>query len=208
MTFSDVPYPNSSSNSSDDDIEVDTCIPSPWTQPHGKGNGLASASGSGAARDEIERGDEEEEIFEIEEINPSSYVHMVTPTLRQPQNLDWREKISYKDKTKLVREKRKENPRLVEMEVGIDYQLHNAFQEDFYESVIIPKNKPVVISQWIGWNDMESKHDIIFDYVVAAYRAKHLRDVMTFRKTGTMRLLHIFLPLCLLRVGTAHTSMG
>jgi hypothetical protein len=106
MTFSDVPYPNSSSNSSDDDIEVDTCIPSPWTQPHGKGNGLASASGSGAARDEIERGDEEEEIFEIEEINPSSYVHMVTPTLRQPQNLDWREKISYKDKTKLVRERR------------------------------------------------------------------------------------------------------
>jgi hypothetical protein len=49
----------------------------------------------------------------------------------------------------LVREKRKENPRLIEKEVGIDYRFHTAFQQGFYESIIIPKNKPVVISQWI-----------------------------------------------------------
>jgi hypothetical protein len=39
-----------------------------------------------------------------------------------------------------VREKRKENPRLVEKEP------HTAFQQDFYESIIITKNKPVTIS--------------------------------------------------------------
>jgi hypothetical protein len=29
---------------------------------------------------------------------------------------------------------------------------------------------------------MEEKHDAIFDEVVSAYRAKHLRDVMAFQK--------------------------
>jgi hypothetical protein len=46
-----------------------------------------------------------------------------------------------------VGEKRKENLRLVEKEVEIDYMSHTTFQQDFYESVIIPKNKPVTISQ-------------------------------------------------------------
>jgi hypothetical protein len=55
---------------------------------HGKGKSLPSASGSGAARDgneeeESERddayGDDEEEIFDAEEINPHNYVHMGAP---------------------------------------------------------------------------------------------------------------------------------
>jgi hypothetical protein len=49
---------------------------------------------------------------------------MRTPTFRIPQNLDRRDKISYKGKIDLVREKRKENPRLVEKELGMDYRFH------------------------------------------------------------------------------------
>jgi hypothetical protein len=52
---------------------------------------------------------------------------MGTPTFLIPQNPDWRDKISYKGKTDLVREKRKENPTLVEMEPGIDYRFHTVF---------------------------------------------------------------------------------
>jgi hypothetical protein len=55
----------------------------------------------GAARDEID----EEEIFDGEEIIPQAYVHMGTPTFQQPQNLGWRQKVSYKGKTEAVREK-------------------------------------------------------------------------------------------------------
>jgi hypothetical protein len=55
-------------------------------------------------------------------------MHVGTPIFRQPQNLNWREKISYKGKTDLMREKRKENPRLVETDVVIDYIFHTAFQ--------------------------------------------------------------------------------
>jgi hypothetical protein len=78
--------------------------------------------------------------------------------------------------------KEEKNPRLIEKEPGIDYRFHTAFQQDFYESVIITKTKPATISQWIDWTYMEAKHDAIFDEVVAACRAKHLRDVMSFQK--------------------------
>jgi hypothetical protein len=47
-------------------------------------------------------------------------------------------------------------------------------------SMIITKTKHVVISQWIDWSYMEGKHDAIFDEVVGACRAKHLRDAMAF----------------------------
>jgi hypothetical protein len=189
MTISGDRNPSANISSDDDDVEDDTYMPSFRARPHGKG--LASASGSGAARDEEEiededggnendgaEGDDDEEVFDVEEINPTSYIHMRTPIFWLPLNPDWREKISYKGKTDLVREKRKENPRLVEKEPGIDYIFHMAFQQDFYESMIIAKIKPVVISQWIDWTYMEAKHDTIFDEVVAACRAKHLRDFM------------------------------
>jgi hypothetical protein len=84
-------------SSDDDDVEDETYIPSPRVPHHGKEKGLASASGSGAASEEIEEeakgdeggdGDEEEEIFDVEEINPPNYVHMGTRIFRQPLNPD------------------------------------------------------------------------------------------------------------------------
>jgi hypothetical protein len=69
----------------------------------------------------------EEETYVVDEINPSSYIHMGTPTFRIPLNLDWREKINYKGKTDLVREKRKENLMLVEKEPVIGYRFHTIF---------------------------------------------------------------------------------
>jgi hypothetical protein len=144
-------------------VEDDTYMPSPQACPNGKG--LASASCSGAARNEEDieeeedggngndgaEGDDEEEdeVFDVEEINPTSYIHMGTPVFWIPLNPNWREKIRYKGKTYLVREKRKENPRLVEKEPGINYRFHTAFQQDFCESVIITKIKLLAISQWI-----------------------------------------------------------
>jgi hypothetical protein len=125
-------------SSEDDDVEDETYVPSPRAHPHARGKGLASASGSGAVRDdEIEEeddvndgdnGEEEEETFDVEEINPTSYTHMGTPIFCLLVNPDWREKISYKGKIDLLREKRKENPRLVEKESDIDYRFHTTFQ--------------------------------------------------------------------------------
>jgi hypothetical protein len=114
-------------------------VPSPRARPHSKE--LTSASGSEAARNEEtkeeddgndgaegDNDEEDEEVFYVEEINPTSYIHMGTLVFWLPLNLDWREKISYKGKTDLVREKRKENPRLVEKKSNINYKFHTAFQ--------------------------------------------------------------------------------
>jgi hypothetical protein len=76
MIISGDPNPDNSTSSSYDDIEDDTYVPSPQAHPYEKG--LTSASGSGAARDnEIEDeaeegadGEDEEEVFDVEEINP------------------------------------------------------------------------------------------------------------------------------------------
>jgi hypothetical protein len=102
-------------SSYDDDVEDKTYIPSPRAHPHGKGKGLASTSDSGVARDEIaeeSEGDadnngDEEEVFDVEDILPPSYVDMEALVFRVPQNPGWREKISYKGKSEAVREKRK-----------------------------------------------------------------------------------------------------
>jgi hypothetical protein len=89
--ISDDPNPSANSSSKDDDVKDDTYMPSPRARPHRKG--LASASGSGAVKDgeEIEEeedggngnngaeGDddeEDEEVFDVEQINPTSYIHM------------------------------------------------------------------------------------------------------------------------------------
>jgi hypothetical protein len=105
MTISGDPNPDNSSSSSNDDIEDDTYVPSPQARPHGKG--VASVSGSGAGRnDEIEEkaeegaddDDGEEEVFDVEEINPPNYVDMGPLVLRS---------LSYKDKTKSVWENRR-----------------------------------------------------------------------------------------------------
>jgi hypothetical protein len=44
------------------------------------------------------------------------------------------------------------------------------------------KSKPVANSQWIDWAYMKNKHDPIFDGVIAACQAKHLRDILAFKK--------------------------
>jgi hypothetical protein len=67
-----------------------------------------------------------------------------------------------------------------------DYRFHSLFQQDFNELVTMTKSKPVVNSHWIDWASMENKHDLIFDRVIVACKAKHLRDILAF-KIGIMK---------------------
>jgi hypothetical protein len=80
-------------SSENDDVEDETYVPCPGAHPRGRGNDLANASGSGAARDgEIEEEDDgvegevEEEVFDVEEINPRNYVDMGPLMFRVPSN--------------------------------------------------------------------------------------------------------------------------
>jgi hypothetical protein len=48
---------------------------------------------------------------------------------------------------------------------------------------------------------MEGKNDKTFDEVVAAYKAKNLRDIMAFRNNWNNEVIVNSLPPCMLRSG-------
>jgi hypothetical protein len=116
-------------------VEDETYMPSPRVHPHR--TGLASASVNGVARDEEieeeddgadgDHGEEEEEIFDVEEINPPNYVDMGPLIFRVLSNPRWRVKDSYKSKTEFVREKRKINICPLARD-AYDYRFHSLFQ--------------------------------------------------------------------------------
>jgi hypothetical protein len=54
------------------------------------------------------------------------------------------------------------------------------------------KSKPVANSQWIDWAYVENKHDPIFDRVIAACQAKHLIDILAFRKYWNNKVIAQF----------------
>jgi hypothetical protein len=195
MTIGDDPDPNDNI-SSDEDVEDETYVPSPRACPHGKG--LVSASGSGATKDEEieeqddgDEGEEDEEIFDVEEINPPSYVDIGLFDFRAPTNPTWRMRVSYKGKTESVRENRMILAS-TQPQDAYDYRFHSLFQQDFYESVIMTKSKPVVNSQWIDRAYIKNKHDPIFDRVITVCKAKHLRDILAFKKDWNNKVIAQF----------------
>jgi hypothetical protein len=123
----------------------------------------------------------EEEIFDVEVINPPSYVNRGHLGFRAPMNPTLRVRVSYQGKTESVRENRRILARTQPRD-AYDYRFHSLFQQDFYESIIMTKSKPVANSQWIDWAYMENKHDPMFDRVIAACKAKHLRYILAFKK--------------------------
>jgi hypothetical protein len=127
----------------------------------------------------------------VEEINPPNYVDLGPLVFREPTNRTWRVKVSYKGKTESVRGNRRilahTQPR-----DAYDYRFHSLFQQDFYESVIMTKSKPVPNSQWIDWAYLENMHDSIFDGVIAACQAKHLRDILAFKKDWNSEVIAQF----------------
>jgi hypothetical protein len=130
-------------------------------------------------------------VFNAEEINPPNYVDLGPLVFREPTNRTWRVKVSYKGKTESVRGNRRilahTQPR-----DAYDYRFHSLFQQDFYESVIMTKSKPVPNSQWIDWAYLENMHDSIFDGVIAACQAKHLRDILAFKKDWNSEVIAQF----------------
>jgi hypothetical protein len=175
-------------------VEDETYVPSPQAQPHSHRKGIASGSGGGSGATEIEEegggdeGEEEEEIFDVEEINPPSYVDIGHLDFRAPTNPTWRVRVSYKGKTEFMRENRRILAR-TQPRHAYNYIFHSVFQQDFYESVIMTKSKPIANSQWIDWTYMKNKHDPIFDRVIIACKAKYLRDILAFKKDWNNELI-------------------
>jgi hypothetical protein len=115
-------------SSEDDDVEDETYVPSPRAQPHSRGKGIAGGSGAAEIEEEGggDEGEEDEEIFDVEEINPPSYVDIGHLGFRVPTNPTWRVRVSNKGKTESVRENRRILARTQPRD-AYDYIFHSLF---------------------------------------------------------------------------------
>jgi hypothetical protein len=66
----------------------------------------------------------------------------------------------------------------------------------------------VTNSQWIDWTYMENKHDPIFDRVIAACQAKHLRDILAFKKDWDNEVIAQFYSIVLRSMETLKKFIG
>lgn len=131
-------------------------------------------------------GDESAEEFEDGSEIPVSHeagMNFGKLELRRPLNPSWRvnSKVSYKGKTDQVRKLREVDPR-PNKDRGVESRFWTFFQMDFYENVILSKNHPVAMAQWINWNALAAKDIPIFNKIIAACEANHIKDIMGFKQ--------------------------
>jgi hypothetical protein len=85
---------SSNNTTSSDDEEEETYVPS----PQGRGKSVAGGSRGDRRTTKIDDDEEEdekgEEVFDVDEIMPQSYVDMGALYFRIPQNPAWRKKVS------------------------------------------------------------------------------------------------------------------
>lgn len=86
---------------------------------------------------------EDAEVFDVEDPVHAGNRNYGGPSFLLPQNPIWSTKINYKGNTEEVRRLRAINPRASDKEGGTDYSFWSFFQQDYYESVIIPKTKAI-----------------------------------------------------------------
>ena len=167
--------------SSDDDVEDETYQVTPRAARRTAYEGSEDEDDDDID-DELRRQVEEEEM---EERNPNAQIRPkvpfhATPTIRVPHKALGYAATSYKGKTQMVMEERVKDPRQVQKSAA-DYRFHTTFQQDFYETVIITKERPVSESQWVDWNHMANQNDPIFDQVIAACERTHIKRLMGFK---------------------------
>jgi hypothetical protein len=117
---------SSNNTTSSDDEEEETYVPSPQGQGKRVVGGSRGVSRAAEIEEEEEEEEGEEEVFDVDEIMPLSHVDMGALSFRIPQNPAWMEKVGYKGKTDAVREKRKQNQRLLPRD-AYDYKFHTRF---------------------------------------------------------------------------------
>ena len=143
----------------------------------------AQFSGAAAAVDEImEEDDEDEEVFDVDEPVAAEHIEYGNTTFQVPQNPSWRQKVNYKRNVEEVRKMRAINFRIAPKQNGTDYRFWSHFHQDYYETVIIPKTKAISAAQWVDWDYLIAKDNAIMNTVVAECKAKHVSDIMAFKK--------------------------
>jgi hypothetical protein len=90
--------------------------------------------------------------------------------------------INYRQEvTKAKRIRKQESPIIYSKDESIDDRFWMQFHADYYFSVFLSSDEPIVEMQWIDWEYMKNKHDPDFDLVIRVCEKKGIKDLMGFR---------------------------
>ncbi|KAK3149708.1 hypothetical protein QOZ80_3AG0221350 [Eleusine coracana subsp. coracana] len=88
----------------------------------------------------------------------------------------------YKKDLDALIEARKQNPALVGEQEATDPRFYTWFQQDYYMSMLIDKNRKnrLASHQWIDWSYMESKKNHVFNEIIRVCKDRVVYDLMDF----------------------------
>ena len=90
------------------------------------------------------------------------------------------------------------DPREQEREAS-DYRFKTQFQQDYYETVIIIKNRIVSEAVWVDWYHLESMNNPTYDQMIAACERANIKKLMAFKFDWNIEVVAQFIPLYTLR---------
>jgi len=108
--------PSNSDTSFDDDVEDSTYMPTPPRPSHNReaesSRAAAQFSEAVGGDDIMEEGEEDEEVFDVDEPVAAEHIEYGNTTFQVPQNPSWRQKVNYKGNVEEVRKMRAINFRI------------------------------------------------------------------------------------------------
>lgn len=163
---------------SDDEVDDET-----FSVEHHQGKGLAQKEDSDDEEEVLgdiygNDGEEEEEDDDSEDEEELCF-----PTIRKPVGPATRRVVdnSVGGMTKEVKRLRKIDPYIRDKTTS-DYRFYNAFQQDFYEIVILSDRNIIVEAQWMEWNHMERANVPLFNEIIGVCAERKIKKLMGFKK--------------------------
>jgi hypothetical protein len=159
--------------SSDDDVEDPTLnYEVSWRQLGVEGGGNDSDG------DIVEEEEEEEE-------QKGGHKQLGRPYIREPNYPSYRGPIDYYQAgmADTVVNLRRTNP-ANEARTATDYKFRTFFQHDYYTTTVITGRKANITNgaQYVDWEFMERKNNLIFDEVIQACEGKGIKVLMGFKQ--------------------------
>jgi hypothetical protein len=171
------------STSSDDNIEDETFPVQYELRRHQE-----AGSDSDEAKDEDEEDEEEDVDAMDEDYDNQGRLKIIPPTYIYP---DRPVKYNGARMTKALKKLRDKNP-YEEGKSASDPRFWAKFQQDYYATMIIKKLKITHKAQYVDWEHMARKGDLIFDEVISNCEKQRVKTLMGFRQDWNKEIIALF----------------
>ena len=145
---------------------------------HRAGKGLVQQDSSADAEDEEEESEDDEEAGgDAPVITKTRYPFGLAPTNCFVDGM-----------TETVKRLRGENP-YAEARSARNLRFWSTFQQDFYTTVILKKSKITHEAQYVDWEYMARKNNVIFNEVMVECANKRIKVLMGFKHSWNKEII-------------------